>query len=90
MEIEHGVFTPLIFGSTGGQGKECDLFLKRLAYLLSEKMTSDYSKTISAIRCKLSFLLVRSSVTCLRGSRIFYKTTGTVFDPDFTTSLAEF
>ena len=57
MEIEHGVFTPLIFGSTGGQGKECDLILKRLAYLLSEKLTSDYSKTISAIRCELSFFI---------------------------------
>ena len=57
IEVEQGVFTPLIISSTGGVGKECDMFLRRLAELLSDKHLCHYSKTISLIRCKLSLLL---------------------------------
>ena len=35
LDIEHGTFTPLIFTSTGGMGKECLQYHSRLAQLIS-------------------------------------------------------
>ena len=34
-EIEHGVFTPLVFSTTGGMGQEATTFYKRLADILA-------------------------------------------------------
>ena len=36
-EIEHGTFTPLIFTTTGGMGKECLIYHSRLAELIANK-----------------------------------------------------
>ena len=36
-EIEKGTFTPLVFTTAGGCGKECNLALKRLGNLIAEK-----------------------------------------------------
>ena len=35
--IEHGVFTPLVFTTTGGMGREASTFYKRLVSMLSHK-----------------------------------------------------
>ena len=69
LDIEHGTFTPLIFTSTGGMGKECLQYHSRLAQLISIKKGEDYAKTISWIRARTSFALLRSALICLRGSR---------------------
>jgi hypothetical protein len=84
IDIEGGSFTPLVFGSMGGTGKECDKFLERLADLLSTKTNSDYSKTIAWIRCKLSILLVRSALVCLRGTRKWYTQTTGEINPEMS------
>ena len=68
-EIEHGSFSPLMFGTTGGVGPTASLFLKRLALLLSEKNQRPYSINMNLIRCKYSFSVLHSSIPCLRGSR---------------------
>ena len=34
-DIEHGVFTPLVFTSTGGMGRKATVFYRRLADLLA-------------------------------------------------------
>ena len=44
LDIEHGTFTPLIFTSTGGMGKECLQYHSRLAQLISIKKGEDYAK----------------------------------------------
>jgi len=36
-EVEHGVFTPLVFSSSGGMAREATVFYKRLAELVSLK-----------------------------------------------------
>ena len=36
MDIEHGVFTPLMFGTNGGMGKECQMFIKQLDTTLAK------------------------------------------------------
>ena len=37
LEVEKATFTPLVFSTTGGMGKEAEKFHKRLAALISEK-----------------------------------------------------
>ena len=63
-EVELASFTPLTFSTTGGMGK----FAKgRLAEKIATKTKQLYSSTITWIRCRLNFSLIRSSVSCLRG-----------------------
>ena len=69
LDIEHGTFTPLIFTTTGGMGKECLSYHSRLAELIAIKKGEDYAKTISWIRARTSFALLRSALICLRGTR---------------------
>ena len=68
-EVECGVFTPLVFSTTGGMGREATTFYKRLADRLARKRQMPYPVVISWLRCKLSFATVRSSIMCIRGTR---------------------
>ena len=83
LEVEQGTFTPLIFSTTGGMGTECKMFHKRLAELLSIKKNESYATTMSWVRAKVSFALLRSALLCLRGTRNIRKTFDTT-DIDFT------
>ena len=69
LEVEQGTFTPLVFTSTGGMADECKRFHSRLAELLALKKGDDYATTISWIRAKVSFAILRSALLCLRGTR---------------------
>ena len=69
INIEQGTFTPLIFTITGGTGPECKMFHKELAHKIAAKNDEEYGKVITWIRCKLSFLAIKSALMCLRGSR---------------------
>ena len=69
LDVEMGSFTPLVFGTNGGMGADCNCFLKRLAEKLSEKNEEPYHITITWIRTLLSFEILRSVHTCVRGSR---------------------
>ena len=66
---EHGSFTPLVFSINGGMSKECIKFHKHLADKIATKTNQRYEDVIAWIRCKLSFLIMRSALLCLRGSR---------------------
>ena len=68
-EIEQGSFTPLVFSTTGGMARECSTFYSRLAKLISEKRCEDISKVSAWVKTKINFSLIRSTLTCLRGSR---------------------
>ena len=52
LDVEHGSFTPLVFTTTGGMGKECIRYHTRLAELIAAKKGEHYSQTISWIRGK--------------------------------------
>ena len=69
LEVEQGTFTPLVFTTTGGLAIECKRFHSRLAELIAIKKGEEYSTTMSWIRSKVSFALLRSALLCLRGSR---------------------
>ena len=68
-DVEHGCFTPLVFTTGGGMAREATVFFKRLASMLSEKKQESYAQTMGWLRCCISFLLLRASITCIRGTR---------------------
>ena len=72
--MEHGSFTPIVMSAYGGFGKETSVFLSRLIDLISKKNDMPISDVANYVRTKISFELVRSQVTCLRGSRGLKKT----------------
>ena len=68
-ETEHATFTPLVLSATGGMGREATTFYKRLSSLLAFKWDQPYSSTMSWLRCRITFSLLRSAIQCLRGAR---------------------
>ena len=87
MEIEHGTFTPLIFNTSGVMGYECAKLHKTLAAKLSEKKGEKYEDIVRYLRVKLSFLALKSTLLCLRGSRTSIKNNDV--SEDFAFSLDE-
>ena len=73
LEVENATFTPLVFSCFGGQGYECKRFFQRVNEKLSEKRNISPSISMTYIRAKLSFSLLRSALLCLRGSRSLKK-----------------
>ena len=71
-ETEYGDFTPLIFSCSVGMWPLAIIVYKRLTSLFFEKSGQTYSMTLYWLKCKLSFSLLRSAITCLKGSRLSY------------------
>ena len=69
LEVEQATFTPLVFSTTGGMGDECKRYHSRLAELVAAKNGESYATTMSWIRARVSFALLRSALLCLIGSR---------------------
>jgi len=63
-EVEHGLFTPLIFSATGGMTDEAYSFYKHLASLLSDKWDEHYiaaSDAMDQVLFVLNFALLYSA-----------------------------
>jgi hypothetical protein len=69
LEVERGSFTPLVFSTLGGCGREADRALKLLAERISIKQNVNYAKTLTMIRTEIGFAIVKAASLCLRGSR---------------------
>ena len=69
IEIEHGSFSPLVFSTLGGCGREAEIFLRRLAEKISKKKDLPFAKIIHWLRHKISVISMRSAILCLRGTR---------------------
>ena len=69
LQIEKGTFSPIVFSCTGGVGKEAARFLKQLALLWSRKKGEEYSDSISYIRKRYCFDIIRTCVLSFRGER---------------------
>ena len=69
MEVEHGSFTPLVFTTSGVMSHECSKFHKALAEKLSQKKDERYEVIMRYLRVKLSFMSLKATLLCLRGSR---------------------
>ncbi|CAH3198934.1 unnamed protein product, partial [Porites evermanni] len=86
MDVEMGTFTPLVFGTNGGMGLDCQNFLRTLANKLSTKNNEPYTIVISWLRIQLSFAILRTVHRCVRGSRYPFKSREV--SEDFTFAVA--
>ncbi len=86
IEVEHGTLTPLVFTTSGAMGHECLKFHQSLADKISAKTGERYDEVMQCIRMKISFLAMRGTLLCLRGSRS-YKQANNV--DDFSLCLRE-
>ena len=66
------------FSVKGCMGPECAVYHKYFADRIAEKTGEQYNKIISYIRTKLSFIILRSALLCIRGSRRTTKSTSDV------------
>ena len=73
-EVEHGVFTPLVFTSTKGMGWDTTTFYKRLADLLVTRWGKPYSITIHWLRCHMSFACFIQPSCVSKGASLPYIT----------------
>ena len=80
LDVEMGSFTPLVFGTNGGMGYECQRFLKHLADKLVQKDGEPYNNVINWLRTVISFELLRSVHACVRGTRVPFRNIGDFLD----------
>ena len=69
LDVEMGSFTPLVLGTNGGMGKECQRFLKELALKIAGKNDETYATTIMWLRTLISFEIVKAVHLSVGGSR---------------------
>ena len=86
MDVEMGTFAPLVFGTNGGMGLDCQNFLKTLANKLWTNNNEPYASVISWLRMQLSFAILRTVHRCVRGSRYPFKSRED--SEDFTFAVA--
>ena len=73
VDVERGSFTPLVFSTNGVCGTECSRALKNIVQLVVNKHSDlQYAVVMAQLRCKIAFVLLRWSITCLRGCRASY------------------
>ena len=69
VEVEKGTFTPAIFSCSGGASPETSRLLKEIATKLAVKRKEAYSNTISFVRRRIAFDLLRTCTISFRGER---------------------
>ncbi len=89
MEIEQGTFTPIILTVKGVMGPEANRYHKTLASKIAEKTGERYDDVTRIIRVKISFLVLRAALLCLRGSRTLFSRKGEECDDDFALNVNE-
>ena len=65
--------TPLVISVTGGESTETSTFQRHFASKIALKKDERYEDVVNLISCKLSFLILRSALTCIRGCRPYDK-----------------
>ena len=62
-------FNVLVYSINGGMGPEAARYCKLLCDKISYKTKQKYTDVMNFYRCKLSFLIRRLALLCIRGSR---------------------
>ena len=75
-----GSFTPLVFGTNGEMGVECQMFLRNLAEKLSKNDGEPYAVVMTWLRTRLSFEILRSVHLSVRGTRMPFRSIIEVVD----------
>ena len=86
MDVEIRTFTPLVFGTNGGMGLDCQNLLRTLANKLSSTNNEPYGSVVSWLRIQLSFAILRTVHRCVGGSRYRFKSREV--SEDFTLAVA--
>ena len=73
INVDRGTFTPLVFTTACCCAPECSRFVKRLCGLISNGDTKLYAETMTYVRCRLAFALLRSAIMCIRDARSSYQ-----------------
>ena len=68
-QVEKASFTPLVFSTLGGMGRECARYHKQVAQLIAIKTNQEYSHVMNHLRTRLRFVLLKSTVIAIRGER---------------------
>ena len=89
IEVEQGTLTPIVITVKGVMGPETNCYHKALAEKISKKTGERFSDITRLIRLKLSFLVLRASLQCLRGSRTLYNHSEGETCEDFALTLNE-
>ena len=69
IQIERGTFTPLVFSTSGGMGKEASKLVKRLAERMEFSTGQRYADAVGYIRKRVRFEILKTTVIALRGDR---------------------
>ena len=69
IENEKATFCPLVFSTTGGVGELCERHHRRIAELIAQKRKERYADVMRYMRTKLRFVLLKSVLMSLRGTR---------------------
>ena len=67
VQIEKASFTPLVFSTSGGMGKEADKFIRKVAEKISLKRKEHYSIVVNFLRRRYRFDLLKTCVISMRG-----------------------
>lgn len=89
MEIEHGTFTPLVITVKGVIAPEANRFHKTLAEKIAIKSGERYDDVNRLIRIKMSFLVIKAALLCIRGSRRLQNNDNSETCDDFSYNLNE-
>lgn len=89
LENERASFTPLVFTTAGGCGRECDAALKRLGAAIAKRTKERESAVMNMIRTRLSHTLIQANVLCLRGSREGRRPARERTEADYEIAVAE-
>ena len=76
MDVEQGTLTPIVLTVKGVMAPEASRYHKVLAEKIATKSGERYEDVTRLIRVKISFLVLRAALLCLRGSRTMYNTKG--------------
>jgi hypothetical protein len=89
MEVEQGTLTPIVITVKGVMVSEATRFHKVLAAKIAAKTDERYEDVTRLMRTKLSFLVQRAALLCLRGSRTMFSSSAAESCNDFAYSLNE-
>ena len=69
-------FTPIIASCDAAFDHEAEIYIKRLAVILSKKWRNSYSRTVGFLRARMQICILRSTSLCIRGSRTKWRGAG--------------
>ena len=69
LQIEKGSFTPLVFATTGGMGREAQSLIKKIAERMEMTSGQKYAVCMGFMRKRLRFELLKTTIIALRGYR---------------------